>query len=76
MELESPLSLTEALYSMVVDMDDVDSTNIIYKVRRAQAVVLDYAGGDVEALHTLRHPDEVDNIIIMITRNGTVDIYA
>ncbi|MFJ6532503.1 hypothetical protein [Microbacterium sp. NPDC091662] len=76
MELESPLSLTEAIYAIAVDQDDVDTTNIIDKVRRAQAVVLDYAGGDAEALHTLRSPDEVDNILIMITRNGTVDIFA
>ena len=68
------LSITEGLY--ILAADESDATNIVAKVRRGQARVMEYTGGRAEALHTVRTADEVDDILIMASRNGAVDLFA
>lgn len=70
------LTLTEALYSLAFAQDGIDETNVIYRVRKAQALAKEaFSLGDIE-LHTPYNQDHVDRLIIWLSRNGAIDIFA
>lgn len=79
MDIEN-LSIDEALVSMLVEQDGVDATNAIHLLRAAQAKVIEYTGARTSeevALHLsgTRSIDEVDSIIIMVSKNGQIDLF-
>lgn len=70
------ISITEALFAQAVLHDGIDESNIVLAVRHAQAIVMEYTGTDnQQVLHNLRHYEEVDSILIMVTQNGYRDIF-
>jgi len=70
------ITITEALYSLVILQDNVDSTNIIAKVRRAQEYMESGFGLTTDELHEMKSVDSIDEMIIMATRNGRFDIFG
>lgn len=73
---DTNITLMEALYSAAAGHDGVDETNIIFKVRKAQQVVLDYTGQPSYSLFVAQPVEKVDDIMIMVTQNGHRDIFA
>lgn len=74
--MDAKLTIMETLYSIAAAQDGVDETNIIFAVRKAQKAVLAYTGQPGWSLFIARPQDEVDDILIMATQNGKVDIFA
>lgn len=74
--MDTNITLMEALYSAAAGHDGVDETNIIFKVRKGQKAVLDYTGQPVHSLFIAQPVEVVDDIMIMVTKNGNHDIFA
>jgi hypothetical protein len=82
------LSVTEGLVAMLVERDNVDGTNAIILLRAAQEACCKVFGiGERKTgehpisqkerwLNRRRDADQVDNIIILTTRNGQEDIFS
>ncbi|QNN98614.1 hypothetical protein SEA_MORTYSMITH_47 [Microbacterium phage MortySmith] len=74
------LSLNEALMIMLADRDGVDGTNILDLYRKGQnEVITAYdvnPSGAGNFLAKMRSSDDIDNMLIWLTRNGAEDIFA
>ncbi|QOP64815.1 hypothetical protein SEA_DELAGARZA_56 [Microbacterium phage DelaGarza] len=70
------LTIAEALVAIIADREDIDATNAIPCLRRAEATILEFTGGVHRVpLYTERTSDDVDTILILVTENGQRDIF-
>ncbi|QPE04150.1 hypothetical protein IT882_13210 [Microbacterium schleiferi] len=70
------LSIPEALYALAAESSD--ATNIVARVRRAEARVREWLSFPMvdSEWHRSRPVDQVDSIIIAVSENGNIDIFA
>jgi len=78
------ITINEGLLVMLAGRDGIDGTNAIELMRRAQdrlglvrLLGRGYEGEtEMEFLNKLRPMEEVDDILIAVTRNGRVDLFG
>ncbi len=70
------LTITEALIIDLLGRDDVDQTNVIEKLRTAQAKVQALPYATPVDLHRLIDADDTDTILDWVSRGGELDLYS
>lgn len=60
------LNLTEAIFAMLVERDDIDATNVVQHLRMSKQKIADALGVPVLSVdfERMRDMDEIDDIII------------
>ncbi|QDP44105.1 hypothetical protein SEA_JENOS_55 [Microbacterium phage Jenos] len=72
---ERSLSITEGLVAQLVEQDNIDCTNAVYTLRKAQQAIMEECSISELGLYTQRPEDEVDGFLIWATHNGQRNIF-